>query len=485
MVESRRSFVDDVLYSFLPFVASKLRAIVLIPIITKSFGSVGYGLWIQYSVTLVLISMVASLGLHNSMNRWLPAASDEQVREDYYSVLAVSIVATTVVSTVLVALRDPIARVVFDTPDGAIFPVLLAVALLFNIYFRQTVQFLRSQRRIRSMNLWRGSRIVGEIGCILIGTTFFSTFASVVWLIVGLYALFTAVLAAKTISEVGFVVPRFTNLSRYLSFGLPLLFSSVAYWVVNTSDRYLISYFLGIGAVGSYSVVYSIAALVGVASNPIVNVLFPDLSALVEEGSSREFRLRLERVLRYYLVFTLPAAVGASLLATPLIGLISTSDIARAAWLMPYLAGALLLYGLFNILIQVLKSYDRAVRAGVLWGGIAVLNVVLNVALLPVYGISGAAIATLLSFLAGSVVVTAMLYEEVVRLRLDLGRIVAATALMAAVVWTLERSTDGGGIVVLTGLVAAGAVTYFGVSYYLGTVSREEFRTVRSVLADR
>lgn len=484
MVESRRKFLTDVIYSFLPLVLGKLRAVALIPFITKSFGSVGYGIWVQYSVTLVLLSTLASLGLDNSLNRYLGTATPARVREDFYSVLTLSIGTAGAIGAILLATNDVLVPVIFPVPEGDTLLVLLVLALAFNIHFRQTVQLLRSQRHIKEMNLWHATRILGEVGCLLIGIYLTVTLVTVISWIVGLYIVISVLLAVHVAFQIGVVRPSFRNLRQHLLFGVPLLFSALAYWIVNTSDRYIITYYVGVGPVGEYAVVYALAAIVGLLSNPIVNILFPDISVLQDEGSTDELQTRLEYVVRTYLLFGIPAVVGLTLLAVPTIRLLSTDEIARNAELMPFLTVALLLYGLFNILVQVIMSYGHSVRAGLIWGGIAVENLLLNFALVPSMGTAGAAIATLISFFTATGIVVWYLVDELKRLQIDLVRIILASSLMGGIVWAGRRAIVNIGVVKLGMLVGGGLLSYVVLAYWFGLISREDIRSVRLSIGD-
>lgn len=51
-------------------------------------------------------------------------------------------------------------------------------------------------------------------------------------------------------SEIGFVVPKFKNLRKFLSFGTPTVPGNLSYWIVDSSDRYVIALFLGVIFVG-------------------------------------------------------------------------------------------------------------------------------------------------------------------------------------------------------------------------------------------
>ena len=63
------------------------------------------------------------------------------------------------------------------------------------------------------------------------------------------------------ISNIGFKIPKFRNIREYLSFGLPTIPSNFSYWIVDSSDRYIIGIILGTAFVGYYSPGYTLETL--------------------------------------------------------------------------------------------------------------------------------------------------------------------------------------------------------------------------------
>ena len=62
---------------------------------------------------------------------------------------------------------------------------------------------------------------------------------------------------AKIVDHIQFPISR--NLqTEMLSFSFPLIFSVIAWWINNSSDRYIISFLLGVSSSGLYAVSYKI-----------------------------------------------------------------------------------------------------------------------------------------------------------------------------------------------------------------------------------
>lgn len=248
-----------------------------------------------------------------------------------------------------------------------------------------------------------------------------------------------------------------------LRFGLPLSVSFALNYVLATSDRLLVEYFLGSGAVGVYSVAYSlmdravssIFIAVGLAAFPLA------IRAYERDGPAGASR-QLRENGRLLLALAVPTCLLLMCLNRQLAAvMVGEAFRAEASEIMPWVALAALLAG-FQI-----HFFDHAFHLSrrttlFLWttGPAALLNIGLNVWLLPRLGLMGAVWATLASY-AVSLVASIAVGARVLKVPLDLpelARVLLASAVMVAAV----RFADVPGTV--AGLAAASgvAVLVFG-----------------------
>ncbi|TWT07043.1 oligosaccharide flippase family protein [Planococcus sp. CPCC 101016] len=184
-------------------------------------------------------------------------------------------------------------------------------------------------------------------------------------------------------------------LKEMLIFSIPLIPNALMWWIMGVSDRYLITYYMGLSSVGLYAVAVRIPSIL----NIINSVFFQawQMSA-IEEADSKEKSLFYTTVFN---VFSLTMLIMTSLILLflkLLMGLI-VSDAFFEAWrYVPFL----LLGVVFSSFSGFLGTNYIASKktAGVLKTSIigGLLNITLNIILIPILGINGAAIATMISF---------------------------------------------------------------------------------------
>lgn len=248
----------------------------------------------------------------------------------------------------------------------------------------------------------------------------------------------------------------------YAMYGYPIAASLALTVVLSSTDRFLLAAYMDEAAVGAYHASYSIA-------NRTLDVLFlwlgsagqPALVMALERGGVERLKEAAREQLSTFLLIGLPAAAGVALVARPLAEVLIGEDLrAAAASVTPWIALSALLFGLtayyFGQAFTLGKRTKRLLLAMAVPAG---ANVVLNVILVPRFGLMGAAWATAASFALGLLATWAM-GRRVMPLPVpweSLIRCAIATGLMALVV---ARLPSIGGFFELMLDASVGALVY-------------------------
>lgn len=231
----------------------------------------------------------------------------------------------------------------------------------------------------------------------------FLFFRSQSLLYVPVYFLFSYILAiipmlSLFIRENGWITPSFKSNLWKESFikAIPLGFSSIMIQVYYNIDTVMLGFMKDEEAVGFYNAAYKIVLLlIGIAGITVM-VLLPVISRMY--GESKENLLRFLRYLSKITIFLgIPVAVG---------GMILSEQIIKVFYGESYKSSVLplkiLIWSVFTVFSNVpfallllasekSKEYMYSVTAG------AIINVSLNLLLIPRYNLMGASIATLIS----------------------------------------------------------------------------------------
>jgi O-antigen/teichoic acid export membrane protein len=132
---------------------------------------------------------------------------------------------------------------------------------------------------------------------------------------------------------------------------------------------------------------------------PLNFVLSPTLAKFYDNGKINEVKRLLGFSIKMFLMFALPLVVGFTILSRPMLLVIASKEVSdNGAFLVPVITLGMLLYGFGTIYGQIISLVKKTHIAGVIWGGAAFVNIVLNFLLIPPFGIMGPAISTLSTF---------------------------------------------------------------------------------------
>lgn len=456
-----KKFTKDVgLMGFLSMIG-QLRGLILLPILAKEIGPANYGIWSQANVTIELLIPVALLGLNGAFIRFLAAEKDRKIlREGIYSTLFAVILMSTILSLIVFLFASEIASALFGGAEAAIVVKIISGILI--IWSIDKI-FLTFFRTFRKMKFFTGTSIAinfGEIGLIaylvfagygVAGIVFSLLF---VRLIVGIF------MAYIVISTVGFKFPDFSFIRTYLNYSLPTIPTAFFWWMVMSSDRYIIGYFLGTAPVGIYSAAYGIGSIGLIFMEPIKLVLVPALSKLWDEQKITEVKVHLKYSAKYFFMLAIPSSFGISVLSKPILYILTTSEfIPEGIFVIPLASLCILIYGIYPIVGQVLFLVKKTKLIGSIWMMAALINVLLNLILIPIIGIVGAVVATLISFLLASTV-TIFYANKYLKVDFDLNFItksIVASMIMSIIVSVMTPI----GVIELLVSICFGAIIYF------------------------
>jgi len=474
-----KKFAKDTLVIGVARALVELRSVILLPLLTKTLGTHDYGIWAQVQVTISLVLGFVGLGLPYAMSRFLPTkTSKEEIQDEFWSAFCLVSIATFVVSIVLIAVPSPISKAFFE---GAT-EIVRVTGLIILVWSLDTaiLSLYRAFRHMKRYALFIVLDSYAQVGLIaflaLRGSGLFSVIASVL----AVRAAILLCLVIQVSRQIGIRKPTFSKIKEYLNFGLPTVPGNVAAWAVASSDRYAIGYFLGAASVGIYSAAYGLGSLMIMVAAIVGFVLPPTLSKLYDEKRVNELSRHLIYSFKYLLMINIPFVVGAAFLGKPILRLFSTSEIAwKGHYVVPIVALSILFYSAYVVIAQVLVVAKRTKILGLVWIISALLNLGLNLVVVPRLGILGAAFTTLFAYALALGIGTYYSFKEF-KFSIDwgsIGKSIIASGAMAAVLWPMRAQT----VLSTVGTVGAGVIVYAGTLFLLKGVTRREIEFFRDL----
>lgn len=456
-----------------------LSGLILLPILTKTLPIEEYGVWVQISVTILLLRPLATLGLPYTMVRFLAAEKDrEKIQDSIYSIFILILASSFVLSIFLILIAEPFSSFLGGDKELVKILALIIPIECLNVILRNV---FRTFQQIKRHSLFAVTQTYGEVALIVYALMMgYGIYGAVLSLLITKLIFFIA-MGFFVIKDIGIKLPRFHRTKEYLAFGLPMVPGELSSWVVRSSDRYLIGFFLGSAFVGYYSPGYTLGAVINMFMAPLGFLLPAVLSKFHDEKNVESVKMYLKYSLKYFLMFTIPAVFGLSLLSKQILIILSTPEIAAQGYLItPFVALSALLLGSCSIIAHIIILVKKTKITGSIWFIAAVMNMGLNFVFIPYFGILGAAITTLIAYIFALVIITYYSFRYI-RFDIDFSFImksIFASILMSSVI--IKWSPVGVLDVLLT--IGVCAVVYGAVLLLLKGIKREEVELFKEVL---
>ena len=456
-----------------------LSGLIFIPIITKSFSTADYGVWAQVSTFVSLVPNFVNLGLPYTMVRFLAAEKDKAViRQSFYSMMLLVLASTLIMSVVFFVFSNQISSALFDGNMQIMYMVI--VLSFFACLDLMLLSYFRTFQQIAIYSTFMVLQTYLDVVFSIILTWMNQPIEVVIFgRFFGYFFVFIA-MAALIVRELGFTT-KFKSLKEELKFAIPTVPNNISSWVVDSSDRFVIGIFLGSAAVGCYSPGYALGNIVLMFLTPFAVLLPAVLPEYYEKGDMDTVDTFLTYSMKYYLLITIPATVGLSLLSKPLLYLLTTTIIADAGYMItPLVALGAIFMGIYGIVNNIIILEKKTTILAHIWIVVAILNIVLNIFAVPYIGIYGAGLATLVCYFF-AFAVTLIYSKRYARLPFDyksIAKIVIASGIMGIFVIIANPT----GIINILIVVAVAVVIYFAILLLLKGIDKKEINLIKSMI---
>ncbi|EMA47057.1 lipopolysaccharide biosynthesis protein [Halococcus saccharolyticus] len=271
---------------------------------------------------------------------------------------------------------------------------------------------------------------------------------------------------------------------RMARYGFPLIGWLVGLSLLNFGDQVLIELLQGSEATGIYASNYSVAHYgLGLVFEPFVGAVGPVVMNLWDGDNGEELAEAVSDMTRYLLLIGVPAVIGLSALSRVVSGLLLDQSYVEGAVVIPIVAAGLLVW---NVALMGQQAIEVKEKTTVLFGGIAlvvVVNIAINIPLILVFGYTGAAVATLLSFVLYAVFIF-VASRQFIPWRLPRQSIrnvgIASIGLLGP--YAAVFSLGGGSIGELIVASVAGTIAYLVTVYFLDELSSDELLKLKRLL---
>jgi O-antigen/teichoic acid export membrane protein len=435
-------------------VATKLIGFVLLPLYTHYLTPADYGVLGLLYITMRILDIIVIQGMTTSVFRAYTfdfKGDPPQQREAVNTAFWYSLGSAILMFGFLYLLAGVMNDIVFKDGDWTHLFQLMFLAGLFRASQNVARQIMRAHRQSL---LYSTIQLCDFMSAALLNVYF------IVYAKQGLAGIvYSEVIREAALMIVFLFVLRkhlalkFSKpmLKEMLAFGLPKVPAGLSMLVLSASDRYFLEHYSTATQLGLYSMGYRLAGLLSdFAIQPFMQT-WPTFYFPLAKDSKDEGKAVLGRFMTYFLVVVGFMGLAICVFVKPLLRLMADESFHGAAQVVPLVVLALVFSGVYRVLIVGVNIKKKTIFIPMMVGGAALLNVFFNALLIPRFGMMGAAVATVLSYVA---MCTAgyIIDHHYFPIQYETGRIVrVVVALVLTYVTSLKVTPDD-----LIGQIAAG-----------------------------
>ncbi|MAG21794.1 MAG: hypothetical protein CL943_00615 [Candidatus Diapherotrites archaeon] len=437
----------------------------------EQFGVFGVVIGLVSITNVVLVR-----GIRQSVSKFVSAQREiaETVRAKAFQ-LQLGLSSIIFVAYVIAA---PFLAAMFNDPSLTILIQISAVSVFFQPLFNVLRGYINGLKKFKEEAVLsiiaRTLRLVLPIALALAGFSLVGVFGGI--------ALAAALALAVAILIAGFprIKPGQVFASKtLLVFALPVIAFSFLQSLMMQLDVFFVKALVAEGAqAGYYVAAVTLGKLPFEVVLTITLVLFPLVSETTFSQMIEKAKFYVMHSFRYALMFIVPAALIASVTAPQLISLFYGAKYGVGAEALSILLIAYIFFALFSIASTIIVASGHPKRMFLLGAAILLLDFALNSYLVPLFGIKGAAISSLVAMALAALVSLGFVFHRfrVFPLRSALKIFIAAgVAMVPAILFPLS-----GGMLIVEYIVLMGV--YAVLLFLLREIKPVDINVVKNAL---
>lgn len=377
-----------------------------------------FGLFYSVLTFIGLLIMIGTFGLGSSLIKHIPEfivkKRMDNVKSGIIYVILLQAIIMLVLTAIIFLLSDFLATEYFGNPNASVVLKLLSVYAVFSVFLNTTSTSFTGLGRVINFSsisptqTFLALMIVFFIGANAVNASYAYLFSSMITFIVFFFLLTRATGMLKSKLTVD------KNLAKKIFlFSVPLFFLSIMDILINSADTLILTYFRTLEEVGFYQAALPTSRLLLVFYSSIILIIFPMFSEMRARNKGKDISITLSIVLKYVLILLMPFVLILISFPDIVIRMLFGSKYLPAAPALQILSASVVFLSLYSIISTVFVSIGKVGIVMKITFLITLLNIVLNIVLIPFLGIVGASLASLSSFLIAFILYFYFIEKEV------------------------------------------------------------------------
>lgn len=389
-------------------------------VVARGLQPSSYGSYVLATTIISLASTFCLFGLDTGVGRYLPRISKKNKQTRYLvAALIFSLILSVISAFILYLTPNIVYENIFGESISKNLFSIFVISLPFIVIYKVTIGYSQGNQTAKPRVLLKDILLPSlklltlylavEFSLGLSGVSYSYVLSHIVISILCMIYISDNIGTSTDISQ---IFPKRGDFTEILGFSAPLLISSIMTFIFRDADSLLLGVLATGRDIGVYDVNYRAAMISLVLLNSLAFLFLPAISELDSEDKINKIRELFNSVNKWIIIGSSPVILVFLLYPSYTISMIFGSEYRSPLTLRILIIGMYIhiFFGpignaLTSIGLSKLLMYDNIAAS--------LLNILLNVILIPIYGLVGAAIATTLSFIFLNLVYAIQFEKEI------------------------------------------------------------------------
>lgn len=381
-------------YYFINSIVMQGLAFLLIPIYTSYLSTDQYGIVSMMTIFSAILVILLNVGQSNAIIRFSHAENDKNLFIS--NIVKYSLFVPLVISVLIIIVGDNLFSLIFKNIPFYPYGVITVFLAYFTSFNSIQISYYISRKDNKKYSIFNITRYI------------VMTFLAIILIVIFKLDAFGRLLAFA-VSEAIYFFYSVISLKSYfknkistkhlketLNYGILLVPHLIAGLILSSSDRYMLEFYLGLSDVGLYSLGYKLGTIPLIIATAFDKAWTPTFFENYKKNDSDKL---FSEVAKYFIIILGFITLVTSLFSKEIIFVLAAESYHKAYSIIPLIAVGSFFVGIYFLPSKIFFYQKKTYILSLMTVIAAIVNIVMNIILIPKFGIIGAATSTLISYL--------------------------------------------------------------------------------------
>jgi O-antigen/teichoic acid export membrane protein len=383
-------------------------------------GSFEYGLLSLGLAVTLFLSTLSLVGLNSSIVRYISfyrgKNDNNRIKGTILSSIKISLPASIIFMVLLFIFSEQVALIFFHNtklvPILRLFSLTIPFIVLSNVFLNVILGYQKIEYQIGIKEI--SENIIKLVLTFLLIYSGYKLFGAALAYVIAV--IMTTLLSLYFIQKKVFPILNKKIKSKLLTkellkFSFPLLLAGCFALIMKWADVFMIGFFRTPSEVGVYNVALPTASLLALVPTGLIALFLPVITNLYTKKNKKEIKTITIRTSKWTFFVNFPIFIILLVFAGPVLKIMFGQEYVVGSTALSILLFAYLIHSLSHVNSSLLIMLKKTKIIFLIGGLMALSNLILNLLLIPRYGIIGGAIASSFSLIIGYVLHAIFVYK--------------------------------------------------------------------------